>query len=157
MPFVSECGASFAKFGDLSKHVKTQIGARLFPCPECGSTFTASSHLKSHMTIHSGEKPFSCKDCDATFARPCQQKSHTIRKHTSLTTLPLLPVFVRFSDPVGTRRAPADSLRDQAFHMQGVQRHLLLSQLPEEARPANTHPSRHAALPVLRLLSGVQE
>ena len=88
MPFVSECGASFAKFGDLSKHVKTHFGARPFPCLECGSTFTASSHLKSHMTIHSGEKPFSCKDCDATFARPCQQKSHTMRRHTSLMTRP---------------------------------------------------------------------
>ena len=41
--------------------------------------------------------------------------------------------------------------------MQGVQRHLLLPQLPEEARPANTHPSQHAALPVLRLLNNIQE
>ena len=219
MPFVSECGASFAKFGDLSKHVKTHFGARPFPCLECGSTFTASSHLKSHMTIHSGEKPFSCKDCDATFARPCQQKSHTMRRHTSLMTRPYpcsqcssafltrwelkeqqqihsgtksftcracsvtfsCPSYLkrhalRTHTPVNTRpsgpsllhagraaspspapvtwrgtpceRTPQSTRgpRDQVFYMQGVQRHLLLPQLPEEARPANTHPSQHAAL-----------
>ena len=88
MPFVCECGASFTKFGDLSKHVKTHFGARPFPCCECDATFTTPSHLKSHMTIHSGEKPFLCKDCDARFARSSELKSHTLRRHTSLKTRP---------------------------------------------------------------------
>lgn len=63
---------------DLSSHLRTDGGRKLFSCFECDYTCLQKSRLESHLLTHSGEKPFSCSECNFSCAQNSGIKRHML-------------------------------------------------------------------------------
>ena len=78
---LASCGTpGHSKAGSTQSELK-QTGDKPFTCPECGAAFARSGNLKQHMRTHTGDKPFTCQECGAAFARSGDLKQH-MRTHT---------------------------------------------------------------------------
>ncbi|XP_038245272.1 zinc finger protein 436-like isoform X1 [Dermochelys coriacea] len=62
-----ECGKSFRRKWDLTKHQRTHSGERPYPCTDCSKSFSHVSNLIKHQRIHTGERPFACNICGRSF------------------------------------------------------------------------------------------
>ena len=54
-PFVCEwenCGRTFARSDERSRHMRTHTGEKRFPCSSCDRKFMRSDHLAKHMRRH---------------------------------------------------------------------------------------------------------
>ena len=49
--------------GDLSKHLKTPSGEKLFKCNQCYYASVQAGNLRTHLKTHSGEKTHKCNQC----------------------------------------------------------------------------------------------
>ncbi|VDL93516.1 unnamed protein product [Schistocephalus solidus] len=72
----SDCGKSFSRSDELTRHKRIHSGAKPFHCKECHRQFSRSDHLRTHFRTHSGEKPFKCDTCGNCFARSDELKRH---------------------------------------------------------------------------------
>ena len=78
-----QCSAAFSDSGALKKHIRTHAVEKTynFVCQECGSAFSQRDHLVKHMVIHVGEKRCQCQVCGVAFLRNSHLNAH-LRIHT---------------------------------------------------------------------------
>ncbi|XP_068112277.1 zinc finger protein 665-like [Hyperolius riggenbachi] len=76
-----QCGKSFSKKSNFSKHVKYHNIEKPHSCPECRKCFIRASDLAKHSIVHTGEKPFTCNECGKGFVSKAYLAIHT-RIHT---------------------------------------------------------------------------
>ena len=50
------CNFASIQAGDLSKHLKTPSGEKLFKCNQCYYASVQAGNLRTHLKTHSGEK-----------------------------------------------------------------------------------------------------
>ena len=60
------CGQIFKCQSDLSTHLRTHAGARLYQCDQCGKSFEKKYHVAMHMKTHSKER-HQCSHCNKVF------------------------------------------------------------------------------------------
>ena len=58
------CNFASIQAGDLSKHLKTPSGEKLFKCNQCYYASVQAGNLRTHLKTHSGEKTYKCNQCD---------------------------------------------------------------------------------------------
>nr|XP_034985922.1 zinc finger protein 398-like isoform X1 [Zootoca vivipara] len=81
-PYIcSDCGHTFVRKENFTRHRRSHLGERAFSCPECGKAFVHQSTLTTHYRTHTGEKPYGCAECEKRFGRLSTLVEHQ-RTHT---------------------------------------------------------------------------
>lgn len=75
------CAKSFDWLSGLKRHLRTHSEVKLFVCYLCGRGFHAVSNLKRHFKTHTGVKQFFCILCGMRFAEFNGLKNHS-RTHS---------------------------------------------------------------------------
>lgn len=58
---VQDCGRSFSRSDELTRHGRVHSGERPFSCSVCTRAFSRRDHLSTHVRTHTGEKPYTCE------------------------------------------------------------------------------------------------
>lgn len=81
----NNCGKTFEKASDLTKHLETHAN-RPFICEwqNCDKKYKLRHHLERHVRVHTGVTPYVCQfpNCDRKFRRKDGLKFHVLCSHT---------------------------------------------------------------------------
>ncbi|XP_033021940.1 zinc finger protein 777-like [Lacerta agilis] len=81
-PYIcADCGHTFVRKENFTRHRRSHLGERPFSCRECGKAFVHQSTLTTHYRTHTGEKPYGCAECEKRFGRLSTLVEHQ-RTHT---------------------------------------------------------------------------
>ncbi|KAF7235063.1 Zinc finger protein with KRAB and SCAN domains 7, partial [Varanus komodoensis] len=72
----SECGKSFSQKMNLTRHQRVHTKDKPHECSVCGKGFSQSTTLRIHQRIHTGEKPYTCSECGKSFRQKINLTRH---------------------------------------------------------------------------------
>ncbi|XP_028402680.1 zinc finger protein 267-like [Dendronephthya gigantea] len=78
-----ECGQLLSRRDSLRQHLQRHDGGKKYPCQFCDKTFDQQQNLKVHLRIHSGERPYKCPECGRQFNQSQNLTTH-LRVHSGI-------------------------------------------------------------------------